>query len=45
MSRLQIKSFEEYQEKYALSISNPEVFWGEIADEFQWIKKWDSEFK
>lgn len=42
MSSIRIKSFEEYQEKYALSISKPEVFWGEIADEFQWMKKWDS---
>lgn len=38
---LQIKSFEEYQEKYKLSIEHPEQFWGEIADSFKWIRKWD----
>lgn len=42
MNNLQIKSFEEYKEKYALSVSDPAAFWGEIAEEFQWIKKWDS---
>ncbi|MES2588650.1 MAG: acetate--CoA ligase [Bacteroidota bacterium] len=41
MKSFQIKSFEEYQEKYALSISNPEQFWGEIAENFSWQKKWD----
>lgn len=42
MNKLQIQSFEEYKEKYALSVSDPAAFWGEIAEEFQWIKKWDS---
>lgn len=40
-NKLQIKSFEEYQAKYKLSIENPEKFWGEVAEEFQWMKKWD----
>jgi acetyl-CoA synthetase len=41
MNKLQIKTLEEYHEKYAQSVSNPEAFWETIANEFQWIKKWD----
>jgi acetyl-CoA synthetase len=41
MSNLQIKSFEEYQQKYAKSVQDPEGFWAEIADNFQWKRKWD----
>lgn len=41
MNSLRIRSFEEYQEKYALSVDNPEAFWGEIAENFTWQKKWD----
>lgn len=41
VSENQIKSFDEYKEKYKLSIENPEQFWGEVAEEFQWMKKWD----
>jgi acetyl-CoA synthetase len=41
-SNLQIKSFEEYKEKYAKSIEDPAGFWGEIAEEFVWQKKWDT---
>ncbi len=42
---LQIKTFQEYQEKYALSISEPEAFWGDVASHFHWQKKWDSVFR
>lgn len=38
---LRIKTFEEYKEKYALSVAQPEQFWGEIADTFQWNKPYD----
>lgn len=38
---LQIKTFQEYQKKYKDSISNPELFWENIAETFQWKKKWD----
>lgn len=41
MNNMQIKTLEEYHEKYAQSVSNPEGFWEEIANEFQWMKKWD----
>ncbi|MEO6815019.1 MAG: AMP-binding protein, partial [Ginsengibacter sp.] len=37
----QIKSFEEYQEVYKKSIEDPENFWAEIAENFEWRKKWD----
>lgn len=36
----QIKSFQEYQEAYKESVENPEKFWGEIADNFFWKRKW-----
>ncbi|MCC2600096.1 acetate--CoA ligase [Sphingobacterium sp. FBM7-1] len=37
---LQIKNFEEYQEAYKNSVENPEAFWGEIAENFFWKRKW-----
>jgi acetyl-CoA synthetase len=30
-----------YLEKYRQSVSDPEGFWAEIADSYQWQKKWD----
>ncbi len=36
----QIKTIEEYQEQYALSIEQPEAFWAEIAGHFEWKQKW-----
>ncbi|MBI1838002.1 MAG: acetate--CoA ligase [Flavobacteriia bacterium] len=42
MKAIQINSFEEYQEKYTKSITQPEAFWGEIAFNFRWKKKWDT---
>ena len=41
MMNLQVKSFEEYQESYQLSVDHPEVFWANIAEHFTWKKKWD----
>lgn len=38
---LRINSFEEYTKKYTQSITQPELFWDEIASTFQWKKKWD----
>ncbi len=37
----QIKSLEEYNKHYKLSVDEPEKFWGEIANQFVWKKKWD----
>ena len=41
----QIKSFEEYKEKYQLSIDDPNSFWSNVADNFVWRKKWDQVLK
>jgi len=37
-----INSFEEYQSEYKKSVDNPEAFWAEKAETFQWKKKWDN---
>ncbi|RYG10887.1 MAG: acetate--CoA ligase, partial [Chitinophagaceae bacterium] len=37
---MQITSFEQYEEDYKKSIENPEQFWGEVAQNFQWRKPW-----
>lgn len=37
----QIKTFEEYHETYKKSVENPEEFWGNVAENFLWRKKWD----
>lgn len=37
----QIKSFDEYKEAYERSVNQPEEFWGEVAENFRWRKKWD----
>lgn len=36
----QIKTFDEYQTAYQKSVEDPENFWAEIAQEFQWRKPW-----
>ncbi|MFM1932750.1 MAG: hypothetical protein RL226_2053 [Bacteroidota bacterium] len=33
---VRIRTFEEYQEKYKLSIEQPDAFWDEIAKQFVW---------
>lgn len=38
----QISNLAEYREAYQRSVSHPETFWAEIAEEFVWYKKWDS---
>jgi acetyl-CoA synthetase len=37
----QIKSVDQYKAAYEKSVNDPEGFWGEIAANFQWRKKWD----
>jgi acetyl-CoA synthetase len=39
-STMQITSFKQYEEDYKKSIENPEQFWGEVAQNFQWRKPW-----
>jgi acetyl-CoA synthetase len=36
-----ISSFAEYLQTYQESVADPEGFWGKIADNFFWRKKWD----
>lgn len=36
----QIKTFEEYHSAYKRSVEDPEGFWAEVAENFQWKKKW-----
>ena len=36
-----IKSYDEYKEAYSQSIEDPETFWGGIAEQFTWRKKWE----
>jgi acetyl-CoA synthetase len=38
---MKISSFEEYKQVYKQSVEQPEAFWGDIADNFLWRKKWD----
>jgi acetyl-CoA synthetase len=37
----QIKSFEQYKSDYKRSIEDPEAFWADVAQHFQWRKPWD----
>ena len=36
-----IKSIEQYQEMYDRSVKDPDGFWGEMAENLHWFKKWD----
>jgi len=36
-----INSLEQYHSDYNQSIENPEAFWGNVANDFYWRKKWD----
>ncbi len=36
-----IKSLAEYKRIYQRSIEDPEGFWGELAEQIDWYKKWD----
>ena len=37
-----INSLEQYHEDYKKSVEDPEGFWGDVASDFLWRKKWDS---
>lgn len=37
----QLTTREAYQKAYAASLENPEKFWGSVAENFTWKKKWD----
>jgi acetyl-CoA synthetase len=36
-----ISNFAEYFQTYQESVNDPEGFWGKIAEDYQWHKKWD----
>ncbi len=36
-----MKTLEEYKKTYEYSVKHPEAFWEEVAESFQWRKKWD----
>src|ERR1700716_961211 len=36
-----IKSLADYERLYKESVDDPEKFWGRIASELHWFKKWD----
>ena len=36
-----ISTFEEYNEQYAASVADPQVFWAEQAESFAWKRKWE----
>ena len=36
-----VKSAEEYERLYKEAKDNPEKFWGGVAEELHWFKKWD----
>lgn len=36
-----IGSLDEYKRIYKRSIDDPEAFWGELAEQLDWYKKWD----
>jgi acetyl-CoA synthetase len=36
-----ISSLDEYKEIYQKSIDDPEGFWGKLAEQLHWYKKWD----
>ena len=37
-----VDSLEKYEKIYHDSVSNPDEFWGTIANRLKWYKKWDS---
>ena len=36
-----VKSMDEYRKIYKEAIENPEKFWGKLAEQLDWYKKWD----
>jgi acetyl-CoA synthetase len=37
----QVKTADQYRAAYEKSVNDPEGFWGEVASNFHWRKKWD----
>ena len=41
VAKAHINSKEQYERMYRESLDKPEEFWGKIAQELHWFKKWD----
>jgi acetyl-CoA synthetase len=39
--RAWIRNMEQYKQMYERSVKDPDAFWGEIAEQFHWYRKWD----
>jgi acetyl-CoA synthetase len=39
--RAYVKNLKDYEKLYKRSIDDPEGFWGELAEQLNWYKKWD----
>ncbi|MCY7352860.1 MAG: acetate--CoA ligase [Cytophagaceae bacterium] len=39
---MKIRSFDDYQQAYQQSVTDPEGFWAGVADTFLWRKRWDN---
>ena len=37
-----LSSVEEYQQLHRQSLEDPDAFWGDVANELHWFKKWDT---
>lgn len=42
VKKAHIKSMDEYKKMYKESIEHPDKFWGKMAEDFKWFKKWDT---
>ena len=41
-ARSRCGSLEDYQRLYDESVNDPETFWGRVADELHWFRRWDT---
>jgi len=42
VKKAHIKSMDEYRKMYNESIEHPDKFWGRMAEDFKWFKKWNT---
>ncbi len=42
VKKAHIKSMDEYKKMYNESIEHPDKFWGRMAEDFKWFKKWNT---
>ena len=41
-SHAYVKNMDQYRELYERSLTDPDGFWAEVAEDFDWFRKWDS---